>query len=259
MGVKIRYSRMYNVCTGEKSWRFKNYQMGLNNNWKWASPKYPNWYLFPYTISIISCFELFIFREILSLHHTCYYFNRSTPYRWTLDVVFYWPFAIELSTLILTFLVDVITCMQTIWGDHCVFVVTVQKCKCYIFQLVLLRFDQSHKYLYPLLLVHLSSIRNSERYRAIIWNSGTTFRKVSAPYCNYEYYGSIYLINFYLLLTVGFQCLNLFPTHKIRNNIADPPFGIPRVCNELENNLRVKLIVESEIGFLFYFDRYSSG
>ena len=53
MGVNIRYSCMYNVGTDEKSSRVKNYQMGLNHNWYWVSPKYPNWGLFPKAATIV--------------------------------------------------------------------------------------------------------------------------------------------------------------------------------------------------------------
>ena len=37
-----------------------------------------------------------------------------------------------------------------VMGNHRVFVITVQKCKCYIFQLVIILFDQYHQYLYIL-------------------------------------------------------------------------------------------------------------
>ena len=38
-------------------------------------------------------------------------------------------------------LVDTITCLQTLRGNHRKFVITVEKCKCSILQLVQLRFD----------------------------------------------------------------------------------------------------------------------
>ena len=40
--------------------------------------------------------------------------------------------------------VDCITCLQKVLGDHCVFVITVQKYKCSILKLVILRLDQYH-------------------------------------------------------------------------------------------------------------------
>ena len=38
-------------------------------------------------------------------------------------------------------LVDCITCLQTLRGNHRILVITVKNCKCSILQLVLLRFD----------------------------------------------------------------------------------------------------------------------
>ena len=52
--------------------------------------------------------------------------------------------------------------------------------------------------------------------------------------------------------------MNLFPAHKIRNNTVEAPFGVPGAITEPNNELRVKLIVESEIGFLLEFNWYSS-
>ena len=49
----------------------------------------------------------------------------------------------------------------------------------------------------------------------------------------------------YLLLTIGFPCLNLFPAQKIINNTEEAPFGILGASTERQNNLRVKPIVES--------------
>ena len=45
---------------------------------------------------------------------------------------------------------------------------------------------------------------------------------------------------------------------KNRNKTVESPFVIPGVSNKQQINLRVKPIVESEIGFLLEFDRYSS-
>ena len=47
MGDNIRYSRMYNVGTDEKSSSPKNYLMGLNHNWYWVFLKYFNWGISP--------------------------------------------------------------------------------------------------------------------------------------------------------------------------------------------------------------------
>ena len=38
---------MYNLGIDKTSSRAKKYQMGLNHNWDWVSPKYPNSDLFP--------------------------------------------------------------------------------------------------------------------------------------------------------------------------------------------------------------------
>ena len=116
--------------------------------------------------------------------------------------------------------------MLTVRGNHCIFVITVQNCKGSILQLVLLRFDLSHWYLYIFHIIYfcyvfyftftkyqkqtrknylsqyrawLVEIRNSERYRAIVENSGTPFRKVSDIYWNYDYYGSTHLTDFIII------------------------------------------------------------
>ena len=106
-------------------------------------------------ISIISCFDIFFFLGgILSLHHICYYFNSRTPYDRSLGVVFYLPFARELSMWILPYFMGSITCLQTVRGNHRKIVIIVQKCKCSILQLLISRFDQSHWYLYILLIIY---------------------------------------------------------------------------------------------------------
>ena len=61
----------------------------------------------------------------------------------------------------------------------------------------------------------------------------------------------------YLLITIVFTCLNIFPAQKIRNNTLEVPFGILGVSTEPGNYLRTKPIVESEIGFMLGFNRYS--
>ena len=53
MYVNIRYYCIYNVGTDEKISSDKNYQMGLNQNWDSVFPKYPNWDIFPYSLSKI--------------------------------------------------------------------------------------------------------------------------------------------------------------------------------------------------------------
>ena len=40
-------------------------------------------------------------------------------------------------------------------------------------------------------------------------------------------------------------------------NTEDAPFGIPGASTELENDLRVKLIIDINIGFMLEIDRYS--
>ena len=59
----------------------------------------------------------------------------------------------------------------------------------------------------------------------------------------------------YLLLIIFFPCVNLFPTQAIINKTVDVPFVIPGVSTKRQSDFRVKLIVESEIGFLLEFDQ----
>ena len=61
---------------------------------------------------------------------------------------------------------------------------------------------------------------------------------------------------FYLLPTIGFTSSNLFILKQIINNTVEAPFGILGASTEPENNFRVKLIVESDTGFLLEIDRY---
>ena len=96
-------------------------------------------------------------------------------------------------------LMGFISCLKIVQGNHRVFVITIQNCKYHIMQVVILRFDWSHIYLYSLLIIYFYSIRDSERYRAIVVNSGTPFWKVSSLYCKYYYYSSIYLTDFVLI------------------------------------------------------------
>ena len=62
----------------------------------------------------------------------------------------------------------------------------------------------------------------------------------------------------YLLLNIGFPCLNIFTAQKIRKNTAETPFGIHGASTERQNNLRFKTIVDGKISFILEFDRYSS-
>ena len=61
----------------------------------------------------------------------------------------------------------------------------------------------------------------------------------------------------YLLLTIGFQFLDLFPTQNIRKNTEEASFGIPGASTEPKNDLKFNPIVESEIVFLLEIDVYS--
>ena len=56
------------------------------------------------------------------------------------------------------------------------------------------------------------------------------------------------VLTYYLLLDFLFS--DLFPDQKIRNNTVEASFGIPGVSTEPKNYLRVKPIVENDIGFL---------
>ena len=64
------------------------------------------------------------------------------------------------------------------------------------------------------------------------------------------------VLTYYLLL--DFLLSDLFPDQKIRNNTVEASFCIPGVSTEHKNDLRVKPIVKSDIGFLLEFDWYSS-
>ena len=91
-------------------------------------------------------------------------------------------------------------------------------------------------------------------YGVIVGNSGTPFQKGIDLYCKYDYYGSIHLTYFYTYyLLFVFQFLNLFPEQKIRNKTVEVPFNILSAITKRQSNLRVKPIVESEIGFLLEF------
>ena len=161
-------------------------------------------------IIIILYFDTIVFfYGILSLHHTFYYFNRCMLFIWDLDAVRFWPFAIELYTWQLPVLVDTITCLQMVRGNHRKFAITVQNCKCSL--------------LISSIFIHItyffSSISDSEWYRAIVWNSGTPFQKVSALYCNYYYYGFICLVVFIRITYYLVSVLESISSTKTRNNI----------------------------------------
>ena len=84
----------------------------------------------------------------------------------------------------------------------------------------------------------------------IVGNGGTPFEKVSAIYCYYYYYDSIYLTNFTLITSYWVSMVEFIFNTKIRNNTEKAPFGIPVARTEHENDLRVKTIIESKIYFL---------
>ena len=50
--------------------------------------------------------------------------------------------------------------------------------------------------------------------------------------------------------------LEFISSTKLGNNTEDAPFGIMGESTETNNNLRVKPIVESDIGFLLEIDQY---
>ena len=62
---------------------------------------------------------------------------------------------------------------------------------------------------------------------------------------------------YYLLPYIGFPFSDLFPAQNIRNNTREAPSGILDASIEPNNDLKVKPIVESDIGFLLEIDRYS--
>ena len=61
----------------------------------------------------------------------------------------------------------------------------------------------------------------------------------------------------YVLLSIGLPSSHLFPAQKLRSNTEEALFGIPGAITETKNDLRVKPIVESNIGFLLKVERYS--
>ena len=60
------------------------------------------------------------------------------------------------------------------------------------------------------------------------------------------------------LLATMSSCLNLIPSQKLPRNIVESLSFIPVESAEHEENLRVKLIVESDIGLLLELDWSSS-
>ena len=87
----------------------------------------------------------------------------------------------------------------------------------------------------------------------IFWNSGSTFQKVSAISCNYDYYGSIFITVFIHLTHYWVAMLGYIPRTKIRNNTKDTPFG----RTEPKKHLRLNKIVEREISSLIEIKSYS--
>ena len=60
------------------------------------------------------------------------------------------------------------------------------------------------------------------------------------------------IFSYYLLLAL------MFYSKKIRNNTVQSLFCIPGASAERQDDSRVKLILESKIGLLLEFNRYSS-
>ena len=106
-----------------------------------------------------------------------------------------------------------ITYLPVLRGRHCVFVITIQNCKCAILKLGLLRFDIIYRYLYALLIFSFCEICNSEQYMVIVGYSPTPGRKVSGVSCKYYYYGWIHITGFYCHLLFGFHDL-IFTAQK---------------------------------------------
>ena len=52
------------------------------------------------------------------------------------------------------------------------------------------------------------------------------------------------------------SCLNLSPTQKSPSNIVESLFSIPGASAGHKGGLRVKLVIEGEIGLLLRFYRY---
>ena len=149
-------------------------------------------------------------------------------------------------------LMDRITCLPTVWGDHRGFMITVQKCKCSILNLVLLRFDWYHWYLYIFHIIFLCyfslwpshKIRNKpvEVYTTILGMVSQNMRFRTLQGDCWEYWYTIpkskcYILKLGLLwfdpshriyayyLLLGFPCLNLFPSQKIRNKHINSLFS----------------------------------
>ena len=139
--------------------------------------------------------------------------------------------------------------MPTLRGKHCVFVIAIQKRKCFISQFVLLRFDQYHQYLHSLLILSFYEILNLEQYKAVVGYITTPVQKRSAISRKYYYCGWIYTIDFSCYLLLGLHALIFYST-KIRNSIVESLFCISGASTEPQENSRVELIVESDIGLL---------
>ena len=145
---------------------------------------------------------------------------------------------------------DYISYLPTLRGDHLIFVVTIQKCKCSIFQLVLLRFYRSHQYLYLLLIFYFFEIRDLEQYWEIVGNGPTPVQKVRALYSNItiivRFISPIFIVITYYCVFV----LESDSSTKMHSNIVESLFCIPGTSAEHKDYSRVKLIVESKIGLL---------
>ena len=95
--------------------------------------------------------DIFVFRALLPLKHTCYYFNQPTPYLWTLtlSILFYLPYIRCLQDRKkrnysrLSF--DYIAYFSKNTGKRCIFVIYIHKGMCKILIFILLRFGLSHR------------------------------------------------------------------------------------------------------------------
>ena len=106
-------------------------------------------------ISTILCFDIFSFEGILSLHHILLYFIRHKLHCTADTLMLYFIDRLQYSYQhdYWLFCVDSFTLLQTVWGNHRVFMITVKNCKCSILQLVLLQFYLSCQYFYILLII----------------------------------------------------------------------------------------------------------
>ena len=104
-------------------------------------------------ISIITCFDIFTFiRAILPLHHIYYYFNQSTPYGWTLNIVYYLSFAIQLLPWLIPLVDRLYRILTNITGRALHLCDHHTRVQVRYIEIRILRFDLSHWYLYAFLI-----------------------------------------------------------------------------------------------------------